>query len=128
MSVEKLKRVEEHRDDYAHFGLVGKRGGVHFRVRDFVRDGEIVRYGGIEKHSKTPFEYSNQDKPDNEDCWLIGCPCWHDGSSLIAQERYIPVYEMCLLDGDFEPIWLMLEEQYENWIGCVECEAGDPRP
>lgn len=73
---------------------VGQKGGIHiwaeptpvgmsFRSEQY--------YGGIEKHSKAPMYSFNADKPDHSECWLLKCPCWHDGSSLYFSERIEPL-------------------------------------
>ena len=40
---------------------------------------------GLEHHSRTPI---NDEPPSHHNCWLLGGICWHDGTSMYAEERY----------------------------------------
>lgn len=62
--------------------------GWHYEGTAFGREW----MGGVETHSAKPFDYSNE-KPDHECCWLLGKPCWHDGTSLYFSERIAPMLE-----------------------------------
>lgn len=72
---------------------VGDNGGVHIWAEptpEGFRWGEKF-YGGIEVHSKTRLYEFGDGSPDHDTCWLLGCPCWHDGSSLYFSERIEPI-------------------------------------
>ncbi len=75
------------------WSVVCAAGGMHLHITDHGEEhgqkyGE--RYsGGIESHSRTP---TSDTPPDHDNCWLLGCPCWHDGSSLQASEYWIPLF------------------------------------
>lgn len=121
-----LRRVRETHDlgegrQRDIFGLVGSLGGVHFWVEQYVYEGEKKRFGGVEKHSRKPFNWSGE-VADNSECWLIGGPCYHDGSSLMAEERFIPIWNDCHYDGDFSIIYDMLEGFYHS---CFQREEAD---
>ena len=70
-----------------------ERGGVHIWAQ--YRDDEISRKynwlwtGGVERHSPVRGEYDSAE-PSHDECWLIGKPCWHDGSSLYFSENIAP--------------------------------------
>jgi len=50
-------------------------------------------YGGIEVHyPKKPYDFE-PDEPPIKDCWLTGCDCWPDGSSLFFSEELLPYVE-----------------------------------
>ena len=70
---------------------VGASGGVHIwampQPKSQYMDGDF--YGGVEVHSRTPM-YGDQ-PAHNENCWLLGCPCWHDGSSLYFSDYIEPM-------------------------------------
>lgn len=73
---------------------LGAQGALHLHITD---NGEehAQKYGdryigGIEVHYRTPPEYMADDPPSQDECWLLKCPCWHDGSSLQASEIWIP--------------------------------------
>jgi hypothetical protein len=90
----------------------GAKGAMHFHVTDlgeFYKHGE--RYtGGLEQHSRQPF--GPDEAPGQEKCWLLGGPCWHDGSSTYAHERLIPFW---LSDPhDHERMFRLLEQEYER--------------
>lgn len=75
------------------WSLVGERGGVH--VSGWLTPPLAGHYseprwmGGIEGHSPIPHEYGSE-TPSHDHCWLIGGPCWHDGSSLQFSEQLAP--------------------------------------
>lgn len=70
------------------WSVVNAAGGIHLHIS---QHGESV-YGGLELHSRTPL-YGSDRAPTGENCWLIGGPCWHDGSSLAAEEYWIPLWK-----------------------------------
>lgn len=80
--------------------LIGRDGGIHLHIHEHEIDGEIVHEGGIEIHYRVPPKYMSQDAPSEDCCWLIRCPCWHDGSSLQAQEKWIPIWHENKHDHD----------------------------
>jgi hypothetical protein len=75
------------------WSVVGPAGGVHIWAAPSPWKpgdrfyGQEMFYGGIEVHSRTPMygDHASQDE-----CWLIGGPCWHDGSSLYFSESIEP--------------------------------------
>lgn len=74
--------------------LVGPNGAVHIWAEPndpavAARYGELY-YGGIEVHSRTPLYDFGSKEPSHTDCWLLKCPCWHDGSSLQFSEQVEP--------------------------------------
>jgi len=72
--------------------LIGKRGGVHFWTRSYSDSEGFEQWsGGVEIHTKEPY-YQGEDAPHHTNCWLLQGPCWHDGSSLLASETYIPAW------------------------------------
>lgn len=111
------ERIESNENDRTIFALVGEPGGVHFWAQ---RSSAIIAgigdeyYGGIESHKRTKPDWSDNEKPDNEDCWLLKGPCWHDGSSLQASEYYIPLWKLCRERNDYEPLWAALMTCYRR--------------
>lgn len=78
--------------------LKGPLGGVHIWARP--EDAEWAekwgKYycGGVERHSPRPvYDWEKQDEPHHADCFLLGGPCWHDGTSLYFSERIAPMLE-----------------------------------
>jgi hypothetical protein len=72
-------------------------------------------YGGVEKHSAIPSPYSNQTKPDHENCPTIsGRSCYHNGSSLLAHDKYIPIWKQIKDKTEPELIWKYLEKEYDK--------------
>lgn len=76
--------------------LKGLKGGIHIWARENDCKWQEKwggRYiGGVEYHSPVPvYEWQTADNPDHADCFLLGGPCWHDGSSLYFSERIEPM-------------------------------------
>lgn len=91
---------------------IGAKGAMHFHVTDM---GENHKHGdrysgGLEQHSRQPF--GTDEAPSHEKCWLLGGPCWHDGTSLYAHETLIPMW--LAAPNDHERVFRMLEHEYEN--------------
>ena len=86
--------------DEHSYEVVGRDGGVQLHITE--RGAEA--YGGLEFHyAQCP---SWVDSPPNHaPCWLIGGPCWHDGTSLYVEEVLLPTWKR--LRGDTKA---MLEE------------------
>lgn len=75
---------------------VGENGGVHIWACEYRPESMLISwpekfYGGVEIHSKTRLYDFGDDKPSHDECWLLGCPCYHDGSSLYFSERIEPI-------------------------------------
>lgn len=91
--------------------VVGELGAIDFHCTN--EGTEIARQfgrsGGVEYHSKQPFDYDPDSEPSHEHCWLVG-RCWHDGTSLWASEHWIPLLQ---LSGE-EAIWRELEMTYRS--------------
>lgn len=70
------------------FTVLGQEGGLHLRLMD---DGEDSFYGGLEYHHPVT---DPADKPNyHESCWLLDRPCKHEGSSLIVEEYFGPLWK-----------------------------------
>lgn len=75
--------------------------------------------GGIEQHWPSPPSWAlregDADRPSNNDCWLFGGPCWHDGSSLQVEKYWIPLWLQAPHDHDaiFAAIQQEIEERLE---------------
>jgi len=75
------------------WSVVGPKGGLHLRITDYGERANRLgpRYdSGLEVHWRTPLWSTRDEAPIADHCWLLQCPCWHDGSSLIATEKWIP--------------------------------------
>ena len=68
------------------WALITDAGAIHIWALLSEWDGHHEWAGGIEVHSATPFDHSKSE-PNHERCWLLGKPCWHDGTSLGFSER-----------------------------------------
>lgn len=81
---------EEYNDGRHIWACRNELGGIHIWAQEFNSPFAFCSYyGGIEVHSpKQVYDFSPE--PSHESCWLIGGPCWHDGSSLWFQEQIIP--------------------------------------
>lgn len=87
---------EQFYPDYTCYWVKNSLGGVHIWYKeqpvDFQHWGRF--YGGIEIHSPVQL-YDFAPEPTHSECWLLGCPCYHDGSSFYFTERIAP-----LIDSD----------------------------
>lgn len=89
-----------------HWELRSANGGVHFHV------GIVEGYGpscGLEFHSVKPLH--GESAPDHIDCPVTGGRCWHDGTSLYAQDILWPIIESYLRTGDHGKIFEILERE-----------------
>lgn len=68
------------------WSLVNEHGGIHVHAALSEFRGEHSWIGGIECHWASAPDFMNPEKPSHEHCWLLGKPCWHDGSSLYFSE------------------------------------------
>ena len=68
--------------------LLGEPGGLHLWIKKSMFDEEY--FGGVECHyRKAPAGR----EMTNDNCWLLNAPCYHDGSSLMAERIFIPMWE-----------------------------------
>jgi hypothetical protein len=81
---------------YHGWELIGRWGGVNLRIVDHGEDHEKKygeRYsGGLEYHWRQPPRHMDNQPPSHSPCWLLHCPCWHDGTSLYVSESLIPYW------------------------------------
>jgi hypothetical protein len=83
------------------YEIVGGLGGAHLHFSGPHKIGEREERwsAGLELHSRAPLD---EGPPSHDRCWLLECPCWHDGTSLYAEEHFLPMF----LDGDHYRIFL----------------------
>lgn len=95
------------------YELIGAHGGLILRVSGpHQYNGADNWSAGLELHSRTPL-YGDT-APDHDMCWLLNCPCWHDGTSSWAQEYFLPM----VLNGDHDRIFrAMATRADEQWPG-----------
>lgn len=82
-------RLDFFAGDWTHDYVVeGRDGAVQFHVTDNLYSGR--HSCGLESHSTTPI--ANR-PPDHARCpALSDRACWHDGTSLYAEERILPMW------------------------------------
>lgn len=100
------------------WSLKGLGGGVHIWAQ-FLSPGETSFgerfYGGVEvHHMKKPYDDSPDDAPI-KDCWLTGCDCWPDGSSLYFSERLQPMIEV--YEDEPEKLTSLMNGELLSWYG-----------
>lgn len=91
--------------------LVGPDGGLHFHVS---LTPNYEPSCGLEFHHRNK---TGDEAPSQTNCWLVGGPCWHDGTSLYASETLWPRIEPMLRSGDHETIFRILEEEADDRFG-----------
>lgn len=86
------------------FLVIGQYGAVHFHCYPYRNaDGDEQWAAGLEFHWRSPPEYL-AGPPSYDRCWVLDAPCWHDGTSLYAQETLLPLF----LRGDYDELFRSL--------------------
>lgn len=103
--------------DGPYWALVGPDGGIHIWARPVSPDRQSFReerfIGGVEVHYRKQPSWADAE-PHHEDCWLIGGPCWHDGTSLYFSERIEPMLD-AEGDGFTERSHEYVRSELEYW-------------
>lgn len=91
----------------------GEKGAVHLHISDYGEE-HAATYGrqfsgGVEFHSRT-----GKGAPQHPQCDVLHAPCWHDGSSLMAEEQYVPMFSSRWTVADNELIWRRLQADYRR--------------
>ena len=94
--------------------IIDPDGGIHFHVQIRTKEPHPYEACGLEFHSRTP--RGEATAPDHLRCPLLEGPCWHDGTSLYAQETLWPVIRMHLECGDHDAVFRYLEMEYERYF------------
>ena len=98
----KYEYTNQHGTQNHTWSVISGAAGLHLHIHGHkVPDREIAWHGGIEIHYRNPPSWSNGCAPTSDDCWLLKCPCWHDGSSLEVDERWIPLWKQDPHGHDF---------------------------
>lgn len=100
--------------------VVGPKGGIHFTAS--LTPGYEPSCG-LEFHHSPLARYRCDEAPDHTNCFLIGGPCWHDGTSLYASETIWPAVEPMLRAGDHEAVFRILEREYDRHFASLETES-----
>jgi len=100
------------------YSLIGAKGGMNLHVTGpHHYDNSDHWSAGLETHSRTPL-YDDDAPPSHDECWLLKCPCWHDGTSSYAQDTYLPmvlradhaaVFRQMIRDADSR--WALVAEE-----------------
>ena len=100
--------------------LVGAQGGIHLHITMPPSDDPDQHISaGLEAHYRTPPDYMADQAPMHDECWLLKCPCWHDGTSLYAHDVLLPFW---LQDPhDHERMFRRLHEEYHSRFGRRTC-------
>ena len=91
------------------WSVVAARGGAHLHISEWP-DASIETSGGIEVHFRFAPESMRDDPPSHDRCWLLQCPCWHDGSSLQVTETWIPLWRSAPNDHE------MILDRLAAWL------------
>jgi len=98
--------------------LVGPEGALHFHVTLSDSFGPSC---GLEYHHTDTYRqrtgYRRGEAPDHIDCPMTGGRCWHDGTSLYANEHVWPLVEHYLRSGEHEAIFRILEGEADERFG-----------
>lgn len=110
-------------DGRVEWAVTGIYGTLSFHVTTYLLGEEVRRWGGVEAHyneTSRPSYMANK-PPDYTDCHMNGGRCWHEGTSLWADEYWIP---KVLHRGD-EAIFEELEKHYENKLSPEQPDTED---
>jgi hypothetical protein len=104
------------------YEIIGAHGACHLSIQPYrLSDGPIEHSAGLEMHYRRPPKYMNDCAPSHAKCFLLEGPCWHDGTSLYAQEYFVPMFLRGDEDGIFSEMirWCdgRLEEEKEQSDG-----------
>ena len=95
--------------------VVGPKMGVDFHFSGVGYDVSA----GLEMHYLERPSYMEGQEPFSENCWLTGCRCWSDGTSLYATEYLYPMFK----ERGVEAFWPVLEKEYEERLKYAFGEA-----
>ena len=99
--------------------LIGALGGIELHISGPHKyEGREEYSAGLEMHYRAAPDYKAGDAPSHDHCWLLKCPCWHDGTSLYAQEHYVPLW--FALRGDHDAMFDHLQGEYRERFARVE--------
>lgn len=103
-------------DQWDHsWEITGWRGGIHVHIRPYKSSGGLIEHSaGLEVHYAFPPESMKDRAPDHQRCWLIERPCWHDGTSLFAQEQLVPLFLADAHDSIFSEMFRWAETHLEE--------------
>lgn len=77
-----------------------KNGAISFHWAD--SEGRFEKTAGLEIHRYVPAEYQKDHAPHHSPCHILGAPCWHDGTSLYATEKLLPLIDGAKLNHAFD--------------------------
>lgn len=98
------------------WSIIGAHGAKHLHISSYGKDDNVNFSGGLETHWRNPPEYMAEDAPSQDKCWLLGQPCWHDGTSSYVSDKIIPTIERELRGNGLDyrahdRIFLLLESE-----------------
>ena len=84
--------------------IVGCDGAAHLSIVPYELSGTTEYSAGLEMHYRRPAPYMKNRPPNHARCFLLEGPCWHVGTSLYAQEHFVPMF----LAGDEDGIFFAM--------------------
>ncbi len=87
--------------------IIGPKGAIDFRVTSYTP--EIPTAAGLEIHRRSPSEYQKDYAPSFDECHILKCPCWHDGTTLYAEDHLLPLWRECV-DSPSDMFKILLKE------------------
>jgi hypothetical protein len=106
-------------DDH-NYVVRGRHGAAQFHVHERGEHG-IDTFAGLEWHYRSPPSHMADDCPSHEQChWLGNNACWHDGTSLYAQEKLLPLWQGC--KGDPAEMLKYIEWEYKSHFNVSDDE------
>ena len=101
------------------WNLIGPKGGMHLHIAGpYTYSPQPEFSAGLETHARIPPDYMRDQAPSHDHCWLLKCPCWHDGTSLYANDHYVPLW---LSDQhNHDGMFARLEHEYARRFEAAE--------
>ena len=91
--------------------VTGALGAIHLHISGpHHYDGQDHWSVGLETHYRSPPDYMANYAPSHDQCWVLKGPCWHDGTPLYAEERYLSWWQV--EPNDHDAMFRRLEHEY----------------
>jgi hypothetical protein len=91
--------------------LLGRDGAIDFHVLKLraYKDEPETYNAGLEVHRRTP----QAGPPTADDCLILKAPCWHDGTTVYAEEKLLPLFD----PSNHDRIWQALTIEADRIFG-----------
>ena len=131
----KYTMTEQSWGGWAHvWQLVCRRGAVHFHATEYderTRQHTKEKFsGGVEFHYLEAFAPDREERPYHQHCEILKQPCWHDGSSMMATDTFIPLIEHGVDSSVHSSVFARFRKYADDafWSDAVAKSASSAQP